>query len=99
MTWVTVRKPDTVTLETSHSMRKKMIETMKFKDIIIFTMSELGLSGLTWKQKAAIMYFILSLCALAIPNDGSIATITLIILNFLISALCVKSTGIKIKVD
>lgn len=66
---------------------------------IKLALEELGLLGLTWKQKATVIYFILSLCMLAIPDDSSILLIIAVIVNFFISALCVKKAGLNIKVD
>lgn len=67
--------------------------------IIKFALKELGLSGLAWKWIAAAIYFIASLCLLAIPDDSNIMTVAIVMANFFISFICVKKVGIKIKVD
>lgn len=66
---------------------------------IKFVLKELGLLGLNLKQKASVIYFALSLCLLTISDDSGIITITIAIVNFFISALCVKKAKLNIKVD
>lgn len=66
---------------------------------IKFELKELGLLGLNLKQKASVIYFALSLCLLTISDDSGIITITIAIVNFFISALCVKKAKLNIKVD
>ncbi|GHV71234.1 hypothetical protein FACS189420_5570 [Bacteroidia bacterium] len=48
------------------------------------------LKGLTWKQKAIVLYFALSLCLLCIGDDSPIWAILLVVLNFANAARLLK---------
>ena len=44
--------------------------------------NELKLQGLTWKQKAICLYFLISFCSLCITDDSPLWAIAFVILNF-----------------
>ena len=53
-------------------------------------MKEFAMPGLTWKQKAIVWYFVVSLCTLCVTDDSPIWAIVLIVLNFANAARLIK---------
>lgn len=52
--------------------------------------NELKMSGLTFKQKAIVWYFIISFCSLCITDDSPIWAIALVVLNFANAARLIR---------
>ena len=55
---------------------------------------DLKLSGLTFKQKAIVWYFSISLCSLCITDESPIWAVIIVVLNFANSARLVKKVPI-----
>lgn len=52
--------------------------------------NELRMPGLTWKQRAIVWYFVISLCMLCITDDSPLWAIAFVVLNFANAARLVR---------
>ncbi|MDR2919716.1 MAG: hypothetical protein LBV72_10185 [Tannerella sp.] len=59
----------------------------------------LGLSGLSFKHKLAVIYFCISLCLLSVSNETHPLILLAIVANFYLSVRLVKKVPLKIEID
>ena len=53
------------------------------------------MSGLTWKQKAIVLYFVISFCSLCITDDSPLWAIAFVVLNFANAARLIRKVPIS----